>query len=176
MIFTELLLATLAVSPAFALPATSTEVATEVFSFSNWIEGVITNPDGDNLTPEEAVAAWAASVNGTQVQTLDKRTPLTCPGYSFCQIVDAVWCINYLATIGKQGQQCEVTTAANWCGHGTARLNGLTPVVGASTSSNCNDVARGGGYIMDACSRSDGLVSGTAPAYGNGNLIVEIRN
>ena len=39
-----------------------------------------------------------------------------------------------------------------------------------------NDVARGGGYIMDACSRSDGLVSGTAPAYGNGNLVVEIRN
>ena len=39
-----------------------------------------------------------------------------------------------------------------------------------------NDVARAGGYIMDACSRSDGLVSGTAPAYGNGNLIVEIRN
>jgi hypothetical protein len=39
-----------------------------------------------------------------------------------------------------------------------------------------NDVARGGGYIMDACTRSDGYVAGTAPAYGNGNLIVELRN
>jgi hypothetical protein len=39
-----------------------------------------------------------------------------------------------------------------------------------------NDVARGAGYIMDACTRSDGLVSGTAPAYGNDKLIVEIRN
>ncbi|KAK4148359.1 hypothetical protein C8A00DRAFT_19799 [Chaetomidium leptoderma] len=175
MIFTELFLASLALAPALALPAAPTEGDSEVFSFGKWIDGIIANPDGNNLTPDEAVAAWSASSNGTRAGALEKRAPLVCTGYSFCKVADAVWCINYLATIGGQGQRCEVTTAANWCGHGSARLNGLT-AVGASTSSNCNDVARAGGYIMDACTRSDGLVSGTAPAYGNGNLIVEIRN
>lgn len=63
MIFTKLFLASLALAPALALPAPQNEG--EVFSFATWIEGIIENPDGDHLTPDEAVAAWTASLNGT---------------------------------------------------------------------------------------------------------------
>ena len=47
-----------------ALP--SMQSSPEVFSFSKWIEGIILNPDGDNLTPDAAVEAWRASLNNTQ--------------------------------------------------------------------------------------------------------------
>lgn len=48
-----------------ALAGVSVNTA-ETFSFAEWVEGIIANPDGDNLTPEEAVAAWEASVNNTE--------------------------------------------------------------------------------------------------------------
>lgn len=87
MIFAELLLASLALAPALALPAAPTEGDSEVFSFAKWIEGIIANPAGNNLTPDEAVAAWSASSNGTRaVGALAKRAPLVCPGYSFCKV------------------------------------------------------------------------------------------
>ena len=86
MIFTELFLASLALAPALALPAAPTEGDSEVFSFGKWIDGIIANPDGNNLTPDEAVAAWSASFNGTRAGALDKRTPLVCTGYNFCQV------------------------------------------------------------------------------------------
>jgi hypothetical protein len=89
MIFTELLLASLALAPALALPAAApTEVESEVFSFGKWIDDIIDNPDGDHLSPEEAVAAWSASSSGTSpaAGALAKRAPLICPGYSFCKV------------------------------------------------------------------------------------------
>jgi hypothetical protein len=89
MIFTELFLASLALAPALALPAAApTEVDSEVFSFGKWIDGIIDNPDGNHLTPEEAVSAWSASSIGTTraVGALDKRAPLICPRYSFCKV------------------------------------------------------------------------------------------
>ena len=88
MIFTELFLASLALAPALALPAGPTEGDSEVFSFGKWIDDIIDNPDGNHLTPEEAVAAWSASSNGTSAVAgaLDKRAPLICPDYSFCKV------------------------------------------------------------------------------------------
>jgi hypothetical protein len=64
MILTRVLLASLALGPALALPAAPAEG--EIFSFSQWVEGIIANPDGNNLTPDEAVAAWTASLNTTR--------------------------------------------------------------------------------------------------------------
>ena len=55
--------------PALALLALSASAATvpaanppaAPFSMMQWIEGIIADPTGDNLTPEEAVAAWNAT-------------------------------------------------------------------------------------------------------------------
>lgn len=65
MLFTNLLLATLATLSA-AEVALESSPSVGVFSFAEWIEGIIQNPDGDNLTPEEAYAAWELSVNQTE--------------------------------------------------------------------------------------------------------------
>lgn len=63
--FTLPALATLALAAlTTAAPTTQTD-SVEVFSFSKWVDGIIANPDGDNLTPEEAVEAWHASLNET---------------------------------------------------------------------------------------------------------------
>jgi len=39
-----------------------------------------------------------------------------------------------------------------------------------------NDVARAVGFILDRCSRNDGMVQGSDFAYGNGNFQIQIRN
>jgi len=65
MLFTNLLLATLATLSA-AEVALESSPSVGVFSFTEWIEGIIQNPDGDNLTPEEAYAAWELSINQTE--------------------------------------------------------------------------------------------------------------
>lgn len=66
--------------PAFALLALSASVAAVptasntspvVFSFVQWIEDIIANPDGDHLTPEEAVAAKNAAM--ASANPLEKR-------------------------------------------------------------------------------------------------------
>lgn len=53
--------------PALAFLATISMVAaapaeTKAFTFSQWIEDIIANPDGDHLSPEQAVAAKLAAI------------------------------------------------------------------------------------------------------------------
>ncbi|KAK3385356.1 hypothetical protein B0H63DRAFT_543672 [Podospora didyma] len=58
-------LALLALSHAVNAAPTAevTESVTSTFSFRNWVEGIIANPNGNNLTPEEAVADAVACIN-----------------------------------------------------------------------------------------------------------------
>lgn len=69
--FTLPALATLALAAlTTAAPTTQTD-SVEVFSFSKWVDGIIANPHGDNLTPEEAVEAYYKSVNASEAAALD---------------------------------------------------------------------------------------------------------
>jgi len=47
-----------------AFPTAST--AKSSFSFVDWVDGIIANPDGEHLTPEEAVAAFHAAGGSNQ--------------------------------------------------------------------------------------------------------------
>ncbi|GAB1319156.1 hypothetical protein MFIFM68171_09366 [Madurella fahalii] len=150
-IFIQVLLASLALVPALALP--TPQVEGEIFSFGKWIEGIIENPDGDNLTPDEAVAAWKASLNGTHADVLEKRG-----GYNNLvgsetrhQVPDAVWCINRLANLGHQGVMCGAAPVAQMCIYESAIILGAAGGGVTDTASICNDVARAGGFIMDRC-------------------------
>ncbi|KAF4460673.1 hypothetical protein FALBO_12540 [Fusarium albosuccineum] len=96
------------------------------------------------------------------------------PASAFANSNEAVDCINYLAGLG--GQPCTGTVSGtSFCWRGNTQITGIAPNGGSSTSS-CQDVARGAGQIMDNCSRGDGKVKGQNPAWGNGNLIVDIRS
>ena len=69
--FPVLALLTLSTSVA-AIPTASTTSATP-FTFVQWIEDIIANPNGDHLTPEQAVAAKNAAV--AEANPLEKRAP-----------------------------------------------------------------------------------------------------
>ncbi|EFQ27390.1 hypothetical protein CGRA01v4_04466 [Colletotrichum graminicola] len=160
-----------------ATPVATQSGTTEVFSFSKWVDGIIANPNGDNLTPEEAVEAWHASVNETSAAAtgenlIQKRYTCNTIPNTEAYVPDAVACINELARRG--GQECRVDAVTVFCVIGRAQITGVrggnTP-----TASSCNDVARGAGYVMDHCTRADNTVQGSEFAYGNGNLLVWIR-
>ncbi|CRK24994.1 hypothetical protein BN1708_014097, partial [Verticillium longisporum] len=158
-------LALLAVAQAVAIPSESEAPA---FSFEQWVEDIIANPDGKHLSPEEAVDAHLAYINGTDVSLLESRalekrvtcwTSSTSPPPAWGP--DAVTCINYLASIGSRG--CTVYQYGQLfrrCGN--ARIYGTT---GGSQSlpvtDICNNVARAAGRVMDSCYRSDNTVRGS---------------
>ncbi|OAL52742.1 hypothetical protein IQ07DRAFT_585858 [Pyrenochaeta sp. DS3sAY3a] len=146
--------------------------AKAVTSFSEWVDGILENPDGDNMTPEEVVNAYqsgqfeAPAVKFTR-SLIEKRA--TCYEYpnTECLIVDAVACINAVARRGANDcrgvyMQCQLNTAAM--------------TTDGRTDSSCNDVARGGGFILDHCVRAGSdWVEGSEYAYGNGNELVRLR-
>ncbi|KAH7073705.1 hypothetical protein BKA63DRAFT_514655 [Paraphoma chrysanthemicola] len=144
--------------------------AKAVTSFSEWVDGILENPDGDNMTPEEVIDAFnkgqfsppSAKFGRSLVE---KRA--TC--YEFptltCLITDAVACVN---TVARKTNckgiylQCQIGTAV------------LT--TDGTTDSSCNDVARGGGFILDRCVvAGSNVVQGSEFAYGNGNELVRLR-
>ncbi|KAI8237879.1 hypothetical protein K4K54_009225 [Colletotrichum sp. SAR 10_86] len=259
--------ATLAAVAPLAAAAPAATPAPEIFSFVKWVDGIIANPHGDNLTPEEAVEAYYKSVNASEAASLDwdygrarrrddaaegaspdwdygKREDVTegaspewdygkrdevpeaaatpdwdygrarkredaaeaatpdwdygkrdgvpeaaSPDWDYgrvrkratcntiagtqASVADAVSCINYLAGLGSTS--CVVSNAkSHFCTIGNAQITGVTSG-SIPAASSCNDVARGAGYIMDACTLKDNTVQGSEFAYGNGDLLVWIR-
>ncbi|KAF6827640.1 hypothetical protein CMUS01_08915 [Colletotrichum musicola] len=169
-------LAALALAQLTGAAPTQKEETVELFSFGKWVDGIIANPDGNNLTPEEAVKAWKASINETAAaadgeNALQKRYACNTRPNNEASVPDAVWCINDIARRGSA--PCSVPGIVDFCIHGNARVWGARG--GAfPTSSACNDVARGAGFVMDHCTRADNTVQGNEFAYGNGNLLVWI--
>ncbi|KAF2131490.1 hypothetical protein P153DRAFT_365071 [Dothidotthia symphoricarpi CBS 119687] len=145
--------------------------AKAVTSFSEWVDGIIENPDGDNMTPEEVVAAFQSGQFSTPPSAklsrslYQKRATCYEQPNTDCLITDAVACINTVArktNCLNDYLQCQINTAA------------LT--TDGTPNSSCNDVARGAGFILDACvvSGSD-RVQGSEFAYGNGAELVRLR-
>ncbi|KAK1849735.1 hypothetical protein CCHR01_07637 [Colletotrichum chrysophilum] len=173
--------ATLAAVAPLAAAAPAATPAPEIFSFAKWVDGIIANPYGDNLTPEEAVEAYyksrnevpeAASPDWDYGRVRKRATCNTIAGTQ-ASVADAVSCINYLAGLGSTS--CVVSNAkSHFCTIGNAQITGVTSG-SIPAASSCNDVARGAGYIMDACTLKDNTVQGSEFAYGNGDLLVWIR-
>ena len=57
--------ALLAMSRAVGAVPTVANTITSNFSFADWVDGIIADPDGDHLTPAQAVAAFHAGRNQT---------------------------------------------------------------------------------------------------------------
>ncbi|KAF4333129.1 hypothetical protein FBEOM_13077 [Fusarium beomiforme] len=146
------------------------------FSLESWVSGIIADPDGAHLSPDEALNL---TVNQTSndLGAMEKRAVRcnTVAGTS-ASVADAVWCIDFLAR--RSGQRCGVPAGgrSSFCRHGLATIQGVSerPVWQGGTSSPCGNVARSAGRIMDKCTRG-GTVQGENTAYGNGYLAVHIR-
>ncbi|EFQ30426.1 hypothetical protein CGRA01v4_09969 [Colletotrichum graminicola] len=147
------------------------------FSFEKWADDIITNPNGQHPSPEEAIAL---AFNQTSTDGLEKRqADVSCtfndPAHA-ASVADAVWCIDFIAQ--RANVACRaVVSATSFCRRGQAQITGVA--TGGNpprdTSSPCGNVARSAGAIMDACTR-DGLVYGQNNAWGNGNMRVHIRS
>ncbi|KAK4033336.1 hypothetical protein C8A01DRAFT_50050 [Parachaetomium inaequale] len=171
-------LALLAVCHAVGAAPTA-EVVTPSFSFADWVEGIIANPQGDHLTPEQAIEAFNASRNSTSSSEHTKRGPLdkrvpSCNEQPNTEvpIADAVACVNFLAAKGQTA--CVCNGFAQFCQIGQGIIDGNSG--SKRTTSACNDVARAGGLILDHCTRADNTVQGSEFAYGNGDMLVRIHN
>ncbi|KAK3946854.1 hypothetical protein QBC32DRAFT_366165 [Pseudoneurospora amorphoporcata] len=159
---------------AGAVPTAPTNTARDVasapepFSFAKWVDEIIANPE-EAATPQQALDAYYTYVNSTAssdnvfpetASRMHKR--LTCNQLlgGEAPIPDAVECINYLARLNTQ--KCEIyrgSSHVSFRTHGNAEMIGIRPDSnGASTI--CNNVARAGGKVMDACSRADNTVQG----------------
>ncbi|KAF5717561.1 hypothetical protein FMUND_5722 [Fusarium mundagurra] len=151
--------------------------ATAPFSLESWVSGIIADPDGAHLRPDEA---YALAVNQTKNDsgTLEKRT-LSCNSLgrrTSAGVFDVLLCIASLASRGRQG--CSLGLggrAASFCRHGSAIITGHRsgPLWGGGIPS-CGDVARAATQIVRKCTR-DGRVQGWNDAYRNGRVTVNIR-
>ncbi|RYP52720.1 hypothetical protein DL768_002149 [Monosporascus sp. mg162] len=87
----------------------------------------------------------------------------------------AVECINYLASLGDTPCSASVGGTA-FCNRPGVQITGIADTWQGAVSP-CNNVARAAGAILDRCSRpGDNTVKGQNPAWGNGDLLVDIRN
>ncbi|KAM7203602.1 hypothetical protein V8F20_003897 [Naviculisporaceae sp. PSN 640] len=171
------------------LSAAATPVANKRFSFRTWVEDIIQNPDGNHLSPEEAIAAWQASAQSNYTRPFSAQgnytrpfghilrargDPATCneSQHTGAPIPDAVYCIRSLAAKGTQ--DCPTDGYAEYCQFQNALIDG-TGTKGTRFGSYCNDIARGAGYIMDSCSRIDNTVEGSGFVEGNGEIKVRIH-
>ncbi|KAF5608577.1 hypothetical protein FOVSG1_005871 [Fusarium oxysporum f. sp. vasinfectum] len=134
-----------------------------------------------NFITSLAILLTAASSALAAPQPLEARDDTSCmdnlPGNTLANVNEAVECINYLASLGDQACVAGVS-GQSFCRRGNTQITGLAVGLNSdqTSSSPCRDVARGAGLVMDRCTRADGKVRGQNPAWGNGHLMVDIRN
>ncbi|KXX79407.1 hypothetical protein MMYC01_204064 [Madurella mycetomatis] len=158
----------------FALPLVALALATSVaaapqgtskttFSFEQWVEDIIANPD-TALTVDEAIAAaQAADVVGS-AGGLQKRGR------------DAAACVDDLARKGRNGVVCTIGQNVfdiQMCRIGGARIVGSKSNP-SQQSANCNDVARTAGIVFDNCWRSDDTIVGSEICVTNNQMQINV--
>lgn len=52
--------------------------AKAVTSFAEWVDGILENPDGDNMTPEEVVSAYESGQFSTPPSGIPTVQPIHC--------------------------------------------------------------------------------------------------
>ncbi|KAL0947837.1 hypothetical protein HGRIS_013899 [Hohenbuehelia grisea] len=157
-----------------SVAATPAPTSATTFSFAQWVDDIITNPD-TALTPVQAVEAANAAAVIASAGSLQKR--------AWCQdqfksapANDAAACLDTLARLGSQGVQCTVPADRSdiqMCRIGGAQVVSSKGPAGEH-SANCNDVARTGGLIFDSCWRAENTVKGSEICVGNPNFQVNI--
>ncbi|KAH8672298.1 hypothetical protein BGZ61DRAFT_521332 [Ilyonectria robusta] len=157
--FSLSLLALLSVGEAIVIEPRSKTRAASFVSFEQWVENIIANPEGEHLTPDEAIGAHEAIINSTDIdleaRALEKRVYCYDNVQDSAPAGDAAECINYLASIG--GRDCTVHSGSQQL---FRRIRGarIWGQIGggnnAPATDSCQNVARTGGRIMDSCTRN----------------------
>ncbi|KAJ3456970.1 hypothetical protein MRS44_014111 [Fusarium solani] len=161
-------------SLVMAMPApASNDNGAQAFSWENWVEGIIADPNGSHLSPEDAVEASKAA---EAKRSLDIRDA-SCRGDDVAEksayVPDAVACIDQLASYGDKA--CKANSAVTvMCKIGGAQITAVVPGGRYPTSDTCQNMARAAGKIMDKCTRADQTVNGADYSFGNGNIAIQL--
>ncbi|CRK29029.1 hypothetical protein BN1723_006875 [Verticillium longisporum] len=156
------ILSLLAVAQAVAIPSGSEASA---FSFEQWVEDIIASPDGKHLSPEEAIDAHLAYINGTDVNLLESRAlekRVTC--WTSSTSPPPAWTPSHVSITwpaSEAGAALFYQYGQLFRRCGNARIYGTT---GGSQSLPVTDicnVARAAGRVIDSCYRSDNTVRGS---------------
>ncbi|KAJ7189366.1 hypothetical protein GGX14DRAFT_485149 [Mycena pura] len=113
------------------------------------------------------------------VKRLERRFNLICNQVPQCSVSDATACFNFLNALGHQACTVPDPFLSNilFCTAGGCNWGGTNFKEGGGlVSSFCSDVATGGAAVVFGCSQSNGLVSGSNAANGNGDLVVTITS
>ncbi|KAK0666869.1 hypothetical protein QBC41DRAFT_348490 [Cercophora samala] len=162
-------------APAQAAPTSPTNASSTVFSWSQWVEDIIANPD-TALTPDAAVEAATAAAVAASAGGLQKRAPDCAFPAQYAPGRDAAACLDYLTRIGQQGTMCGMPSTyrnIQMCRIGRAEVVGSQGTYPAP-STDCINVARTGGLIFDGCWRAGDIVKGSEVCVNNGMLTVRI--
>ncbi|KAF4453072.1 hypothetical protein FALBO_16068 [Fusarium albosuccineum] len=138
-----------------AMPAPAADEAAQPFSVERWVDGILADPNGDHLSPEEAAEQYAK--HGSR--SLDKRATCYDDRSAPAPEGDAIACIQQLAAKGDT--QCLIKSASSrFCEIGAAAIDGRSEGSVFNVWAPCSQVAQAAGRIMDACFRSDRTVKG----------------
>ncbi|KAK4118057.1 hypothetical protein N657DRAFT_442809 [Parathielavia appendiculata] len=172
MVKTAITLAALALAASVAALPAATSPTT--FSFAQWVEDIIANPD-TALTVDEAIAAANEAAIGGSAGGLQRRVWCDqdwprAPGR------DAAACVDYLARIGRDGVTCAIPS--NRFDIQMCRIGGAQIAASRSTQLpqpvNCNDVARTAGLIFDSCWRADDTIIGSEICIADRRMQINI--
>ncbi|KAH7305505.1 hypothetical protein B0I35DRAFT_443914 [Stachybotrys elegans] len=144
------------VSFTIATPVAATqnlEEASKGFRFEDWANAIAANPDGEHLSPEEAIQVFNAADIQDHHQVA-KRDDVTCNsrGLPRASLADSVTCINQLAARGSANCHIPYAGGATLCQFGLAEIHGAT-VNRAGSVLPCQTFAASAGRILDICVR-----------------------
>ncbi|KAL5342275.1 hypothetical protein BJX70DRAFT_356367 [Aspergillus crustosus] len=144
------------VTCAVAAPATVTgvqpiEVRGEGFTFEKWASDIAADPEGDHLSPEEAIQA-AQESGLIKRGDLLVRDSVSCndSGKPKASLADSVSAINNLAARGSANCHIPYASGAALSTVGLAQIYGVT-VNKAGSILPCQTFAASAGRILDLC-------------------------
>ncbi|KAF0324836.1 hypothetical protein GQ607_008007 [Colletotrichum asianum] len=150
------------------------------FSFEKWVDGIIANPNGTNLTPEQAIEAWKRNMKRSDISIPTAQGSAFHDKASCSQYVDddayvpaAVELVNWLAAKGDKECMCRGRTTFARKRRAAISCKSSNPDLGVATT--CHEIARAVGSIMDRCTRFQRVqgslvVDGTHGSHGSINV------
>ncbi|KAL3496758.1 hypothetical protein BJX62DRAFT_231961 [Aspergillus germanicus] len=146
------------------------------FSFEAWVNGIIADPEGDHLSPAEAVAAaQEAAALEKRSGDLTARDSVSCndKGKPKASLQDASDAISQLARRGSANCHIPYAGGASLVKYGLAEIYGVT-INKHGSILPCTTFAQSAGRILDICVKSATQTTVQGSNHPNGNIQIHL--
>ncbi|KAJ0423639.1 hypothetical protein BJY00DRAFT_309879 [Aspergillus carlsbadensis] len=150
------------------------------FSFEAWVNGIIADPEGDHLSPVEAVAS--AQNDAGELPALERRSgdleareSISCNDKAKpkASLSDASNAISQLARRGNANCHIPYASGASLSKYGLAQIYGVT-VNKHGSILPCTTFAQSAGRILDVCVKSATQTTVQGSNHPTGNIQIHI--